>query len=129
MKTSGGKGIHVVLPLRRHHDWEVLKPFTRAVAAAVAEKNPDRLTVVASLAKRKEKIYIDWLRNGRGSTCVAPWSLRARPGAKVSMPLNWSELKGLEPQGFSLREPPHFPSEWEHPKAQSIPGSLLRKFA
>lgn len=129
VKTSGGKGIHVVLPLRRHHDWEVLKPFTSAVAAAVAEKNPDRLTVVASLAKRKQKIYIDWLRNGRGSTCVAPWSLRARPGAKVSMPLNWSELKGLEPQGFSLREPPHFPSEWEHPKAQSIPASLLRKFA
>src|SRR5205823_325292 len=65
-KTSGGKGIHVILPLKKVHGWDVMKPFSKAVASAVAEFNPKRFIVTSSIKKRAGKIYIDWLRNGKG---------------------------------------------------------------
>ena len=127
VKTSGGKGLHVILHLKRQHTWEVMKPFAKAVAAAVAEQNPRRFTITSSFKKRSGKIYIDWLRNGRGATCIVPWGLRARPGAAVSMPLNWEDLPGLEPQGFTIREPAKTPEEWRNIVPQSVSKALLRE--
>ncbi|HEX7260466.1 MAG TPA: DNA ligase D, partial [Luteolibacter sp.] len=86
VKTSGGKGLHIMLHLKPKHDWSIMKPFAKAVASMVAAYNPRRFTVNSTKSKRTGKIYIDWLRNGRGATCVAPWALRARPGATISMP-------------------------------------------
>ena len=127
VKTSGGKGLHVVLHLKRLHSWEVMKPFAKAVATAVGEQNPRRFTVTSSFAKRGGKIYIDWLRNGRGATCIAPWGLRARAGGTVSMPLDWSDLHGLDPRGFTIGEPAKEPVEWKSITPQSVPKSLIKK--
>ena len=129
VKTSGGKGLHVVLHLKRMHGWDVLKPFAKAVAAAVAEQNTGRFTINSSFAKRGGKIYIDWLRNGRGATCIAPWGARARPGAPVSMPLDWGDLAALEPQGFTIREPSKHPAEWKNISPQSVSKALLREIS
>jgi bifunctional non-homologous end joining protein LigD len=128
VKTSGGKGLHVVLHLRRHHTWETLKPFTRAVAARVARENPGRFTIQSSLARRKGRIYIDWLRNGRGATCIAPWSLRARSAATISTPLDWRDLATLPAAGFTVREPLRLPDDWRGIEPQHLPVALVREF-
>ncbi len=125
VKTSGGKGLHIVLHLKRTHEWPIMRDFTKAVAVAVAAHNPKRFVVTASKAKRGGKIFIDWMRNGRGATCIAPWSLRARPGAAVSMPVNWSDLRDVSANGFTIREPLEPPSDWLNLKPQTIPKSLL----
>jgi len=127
VKTSGGKGLHIMLNLKPKHDWDILKPFTKAVASAVAEFNPRRFTVTSSKSKRTGKIYIDWMRNGRGATCIAPWALRARPGATVSMPINWKQLPELGKAGFTIHEPPEQPAEWMNLKPQTIPVAFLRE--
>ncbi|MCA3572576.1 MAG: DNA ligase D [Aestuariivirga sp.] len=95
VKTSGGKGLHVTVPLEPSLDWETAKAFTRAVAQQMAADTPRRY--VASMAKnrRSGRIFIDYLRNGRGATAVAPYSTRARAGAPVAMPVDWSELSAL----------------------------------
>lgn len=128
VKTSGGKGLHVMLYLKRAHEWDVLKPFAKAVAAAVAALNTKRFTIEASKAKRHGRIYIDWLRNGRGSTCVAPWGLRARPGGPISRPLDWEELEDATAAGFTLREPLEMPREWKRITPQVISKTLLKEF-
>lgn len=128
VKTSGGKGLHVVLFLKRQHDWSLMKSFAKGVAATVAERNPKRFTITSSFKKRGGKIYIDWLRNGRGATCIAPWALRARVGAPVSMPLDWDELRDLEARGFTIREPSETPSAWLNVARHSVPKSLLAEF-
>ncbi len=127
VKTSGGKGLHVMLFLRRLHGWDLMKPFAKAVAAAVADQNPGRFTIQSSIAKRGGKIYIDWLRNGRGATCIAPWALRARTGAGVSRPLDWADLANLDAHGFTLREPFHLPAEWKSITPQSISKVLIKE--
>ncbi len=127
VKLSGGKGVHVVLVVTRRQPWSVMKPFAKRVAQEVAELNPRRLTTVASLSKREGKIYIDWLRNGRGATCVAPWSLRARPGATVAAPLDWSDLGGADPGSFTLRSAFELPDEWRELRPQTVPVALLRE--
>jgi bifunctional non-homologous end joining protein LigD len=128
-KSSGGKGIHVMMHLKRQHTWDVLKPFTKAVAAKVAEQNPKRFTITASKSKRSGKIYIDWLRNGKGATCIAPWGLRARPGAPVSMPVTWDELAEMGPRGFTIREPAKEPADWMSIDPQALPISLVREIS
>ncbi len=120
VKTSGGKGLHVVLPLRRNHRWEVMKAFAKSVATAVAEFNPKRFLVKSSLKARTGKIYIDWLRNGRGATCIAPWGLRARNGAAVSAPIDWDDLHSLARSGFTINEPFSMPGDWKNIKPQSV---------
>jgi bifunctional non-homologous end joining protein LigD len=92
LKTTGGKGVHVVVPLERRHGWEEVKSFSRAMADHLAHVMPDRFT--ASLAKRRRagRIFVDYLRNGEAATAVAAYSARARPGAPVSMPIEWDDL-------------------------------------
>ena len=97
LKTTGGKGLHVVVPLTPgRQDWDQVKGFSHDVALEFARAAPDMFTATATKAKRTGKIYIDYLRNYRGSTSVAPYSTRARPGAPVSVPLRWDELAALE---------------------------------
>ena len=94
--VTGGKGVHVIVPLRRTAEWETVTFFTRTIASHLAAKHPDRYVATMSKAKRKGKIFIDWLRNDRGSTAVAPYSIRARKGAPVAVPVTWQELSRLK---------------------------------
>ena len=89
---SGGKGVHVVVPLRPGHTWEVHKDFARRFAAALAQAEPERFVATMSKAKRQGRIFIDWLRNQRGATAVVPYSARARANAPVAVPIAWAEL-------------------------------------
>lgn len=104
LKTSGGKGYHVVVPLLPSVSWEVFNEFAKGVAQVMEQKWPDRYTSNVRKAKRANKIFIDWIRNGRGATSVAPYSLRARKGALVSMPITWDELNTVAPDGIDMAE-------------------------
>ncbi|WAC21719.1 DNA ligase D [Luteolibacter sp. SL250] len=128
VKTSGGKGLHVILPLKRVHGWDVIKPFSKAVAGAIAEFNPKRFVVTASKQKRSGKIYIDWLRNGKGATCVVPWGLRARATAPVSTPVNWDDLADVAQTGFHINEPFSLPEDWKGIKPQSVTKKHMAEF-
>ncbi|WP_404480752.1 DNA ligase D [Novosphingobium sp. BL-52-GroH] len=92
---SGGKGVHVVVPLKRGHDWDTHKDFARRFAEALSLAEPDRYVATMSKAKRKGRIFIDWLRNQRGATAVLPYSARARVGAPVAVPIAWDELDAM----------------------------------
>lgn len=92
VRLSGGKGVHVVVPLQPVADWDEAKAFCEAFAQAMAEQAPDRYVATMSKAKRSGVIFIDWLRNTRGATSVCSWSLRARESAGVAVPLRWEEL-------------------------------------
>jgi bifunctional non-homologous end joining protein LigD len=94
VKTSGGKGLHVVVPIVPEHDWDVVKEWSRSVAEHMAQVLPDYFTAKMAKAARNGKIFIDYLRNAAGATTVAAYSPRARPGAPVSVPLTWDELGG-----------------------------------
>lgn len=93
---SGGKGVHVIVPLAPGHDWETHKDFARRFAEAMAMAEPERFVATMSKAKRKGRIFIDWLRNQRGSTAIVPYSARARDGAPVAVPIAWDELGGFD---------------------------------
>ena len=92
LKTSGGKGLHVMVPIVPEFDWDRVKAFTKTITDTMAADAPARYVATMSKQLRRGKIYVDYLRNGRGATAVAPYSTRARPGAPVSTPLEWNEL-------------------------------------
>ncbi|WP_375270537.1 DNA ligase D [Sphingomonas sp.] len=93
---SGGKGVHVVVPLTPQAEWSAVRDFAERFARALAQAEPERFTATMSKAKRKGRIFIDYLRNGRGSTAIMPYSARARAGAPVAAPVTWSELRDLD---------------------------------
>lgn len=103
VKTSGGKGLHVSVPLEPKADWTEVKAFAKGVADAMAADDPDRYVSTVTKSKRRGKIFVDYLRNSRGQTAVAPYSTRSRPGAPVSMPLEWDELdENIGPSYFTV---------------------------
>lgn len=104
LKTSGGKGYHVMVPLKPSAGWEKFHDFAKQVAEVMEHKWPDRYTSNVRKAKRSGKIFIDWIRNAKGATSIAPYSLRARKGAKVSMPIAWDELYKVAPDGIGMEE-------------------------
>ncbi|MDH6232944.1 bifunctional non-homologous end joining protein LigD [Mesorhizobium soli] len=103
VKTSGGKGYHIVVPLKPKADWTVVKTFAHDFAKAMEQSNPERYTATLSKAARKGRIFIDYLRNAPGSTTVAPYSTRVRPNATVSLPITWKEVEaGVGPTDFTV---------------------------
>ncbi|MBX3655798.1 MAG: non-homologous end-joining DNA ligase [Ramlibacter sp.] len=95
LKTSGGRGLHVVVPLRRHHGWATVKAFSRALVEHLAHARPERFSVRPGARPTGGRVFIDDLRNGFGATLVSAWSLRARPGLGISVPVSWDELPQL----------------------------------
>ena len=93
IKTSGGKGLHVVVPLKKLHDWDTVKGFSQAVVAHLAKTIPQKFVAKSGPKNRVGKIFVDYLRNGFGATTVCAWSVRARPGLGVSVPIAWEELQ------------------------------------
>jgi bifunctional non-homologous end joining protein LigD len=102
-RLSGGKGMHVVVPIRRGPGWDDAKAFCESLAGAMAAAKPELYLATMSKEQRKGRIFIDWLRNTRGATSVASWSLRARQGAPVAMPVRWADLGKMSgPAAFDL---------------------------
>jgi bifunctional non-homologous end joining protein LigD len=103
-KTTGGKGLHVVTPIAADGlDWPAAKAFARDVCAAMTKDAPDRFLIKMSKKERTGRIFLDYLRNDRMATAVAPLSPRGREGAPVSMPLTWSQVKkGLDPRRYTI---------------------------
>ncbi len=127
LKTSGGKGLHIVSPVKPKAAWPDVKAFTKAIADSMALDSPDLYVSTITKSKRHGKILIDYLRNQRGTTAVAPYSTRARPGAAVSMPLEWSELTpGIGPAYFTVLNAPirvasYKADPWADFRASAVP--------
>jgi bifunctional non-homologous end joining protein LigD len=139
VKTTGGKGLHVCVPLVPERGWEELEEFTRAVALRLARDEPESFTANMAKAQRRGKIFVDYLRNVRGANAVGAFSTRARKGAPVSVPVDWDELDRLSgPTDFTVAEVPlrvlGFGSggaadPWAryHQVQQRVPASLTRE--
>jgi bifunctional non-homologous end joining protein LigD len=141
VKTTGGKGLHVCVPLEPERGWEELEEFTRAVALRLARDEPSAFTANMAKAHRKGKVFVDYLRNVRGANAVGAFSTRAREGAPVSVPVDWDELDRLSgPADFTVAEVPLRVLEQGSGKAadpwaqyrsvkQRVPASLTRDLA
>ena len=104
VKTTGGKGLHVCIPIEPELDWDTVKDFTGRVAQALVREAPQKYVAMPTKALRRGKIFIDYLRNGRGATFIAPYSTRARENAPVAVPLEWDELTPkLKPDQYNVR--------------------------
>lgn len=107
LKTTGGHGLHVVIPIQQEHDWSTCLEFAKSVAASLVRYDPSRYTTTFAKHGRERQILIDYLRNNRTNTSVSAYSLRARPGANVSVPLHWDELTArTKPQRWTIRTVP-----------------------
>ena len=95
LKTSGGKGLHVVVPLQKEYDWDTVKAFTQSVVVHMSKTIPSRFVAKSGPKNRVGKIFIDYLRNDQDATTVSAWSLRARAGMGVSVPVDWEELTDI----------------------------------
>src|SRR5262249_37372078 len=103
LKTTGGKGLHVVAPLRPQGDWATGHGLGQAIGAEMVKREPALYTINPLKSARRGRIFIDYLRNIRGATWVAPYSTRARPGAPISMPVGWDEVDGkTRPDDFTV---------------------------
>jgi bifunctional non-homologous end joining protein LigD len=107
LKTTGGKGLHVVFPIKRRHTWEEVKAFAESIAKFLVRAEPARFTAKIAKRSRGGKIFVDYLRNAETASAVAAYSPRARPGAHVSTPLDWDELDSTDIRGaFSVKNIP-----------------------
>jgi bifunctional non-homologous end joining protein LigD len=106
VKTTGGKGLHVVVPLAPKHDWETVRRFAEGVARMFAQSAPDRFVATMSKRARRGKIFVDYLRNAQGATAVLPYSPRARKGITVAMPVAWTDLAKIDPEDFDITTVP-----------------------
>jgi bifunctional non-homologous end joining protein LigD len=106
-KTTGGKGLHVMVPIARDMAWDPAHDFARRIAVELAANDPDRYVTSAELAKRPGKLFIDYLRNGRGTTAIGAYSPRAREGFPVAAPVTWRDIEnGLRSDAFTMTKPP-----------------------
>jgi bifunctional non-homologous end joining protein LigD len=96
LKTSGGKGLHLDVPIEPMYGWDLVKDLSKAIVVHMAAILPARFSAKSGAANRKKRIFIDYLRNGKGATTACAWSARARPGLGISVPVNWDELQGLK---------------------------------
>lgn len=118
VKTSGKRGLHVMVPIERRYRNDEVRGFGLAVARATASQHPGELTVEMRKAKRHDRLLLDWSRNGSSQTVVAAWSPRAHPAGTVSTPLRWSEVEpGLDPTAFTLRTVLDRDDPWDDPPA------------
>ena len=104
LKTSGGKGYHVIVPFQPAADWEAFRDLARGIVQTMETKWPARYTGNVRKASRRGRVFVDWIRNTRGATSVAPYSVRNRPGLPVSMPIAWGELGKVTPGGIGMAE-------------------------
>ncbi len=109
VKSTGGKGLHVVAPLLSEHEWPAVKDFAHNFVLMMERANPKLYLTKMTKAARSGRIFLDYLRNERGATAVAPFSPRARAGARVAIPLAWAELGRTDPKQFSVANY----SEWK----------------
>lgn len=135
LKTTGGKGLHIVAPILPEHDWPVVKEFAHDIANQMAAENKALYLTKMTKVDRKGKIFIDYLRNDRGATSIAPFSPRARHGAPVAVPMDWKELDTAKPPRFLVADFSDWKSRLRHDpwtamlkKRQSIPAKLLEPF-
>lgn len=134
LRTTGGKGLHVVVPLARRHGWVEVKAFARALAEDIARRDAARYTARLARASRAGRIFIDYLRNARGASAIANYSTRARPGAPVAVPVAWEELTpALRPERFNvvtvperLRSLPRDPWEGFEAARRPVTASMKR---
>jgi bifunctional non-homologous end joining protein LigD len=137
VKTTGGKGLHVCVPIERRMDWDDFKAFAKLFADALAADEPRHYTSTITKSARRNKIFVDYLRNGRNATFIAPYSPRARPGAPVAVPLSWEELAhGIDPAAFTTQTvPKRLASLAKDPWAeiarthQAITAAMWKRFA
>jgi bifunctional non-homologous end joining protein LigD len=135
VKTSGGKGLHVAVPLSPKHEWDEVKDFSRKLAESLAEAAPGTFTAKMAKKERTRRIFIDYLRNGPGATTIAAYSVRARKGAPVSTPLHWDELGGrMKPASFHAGNVPRrlqglHSDPWKafRRKSQTLTAAMKRK--
>jgi len=130
LKSTGGKGLHVVAPIRPEHEWRVIKEFAHELVLQFEREQPKLYVTKMSLALRKNRIFLDYLRNDRESTSIAPFSPRARSGAPVSMPLKWDELKLPKMPKFHISDFEEWRSRLRHDpwtKLSEIDQSLTRE--
>jgi bifunctional non-homologous end joining protein LigD len=100
VKLTGGKGIHVHIPIAPLYDWDQVKSFSQTLALELVSRNPAKYTSNMSKKLRKNKIFVDYLRNGYGATAVVPYSLRAKPTSAIALPLDWNELRRVKSPDF-----------------------------
>ncbi len=134
VKTTGGKGLHVVVPVRRTTRWRTLKSFARGFVQAIAADAPTRYTTNPKKAERRGRIYLDYLRNTRGATAIAPYALRARTGVPVALPLAWEALDDVAPAALTVATVPALLADADDPwwnideTARPITRDVLKKF-